>query len=417
MRFLALIAILLLASTAHAGVYYSGEAFRPLPAQWRGYLPDQRLLRALGNPNSPITPPMREGYVEVILQLETKAKTQALTADEAADLGALHLRLGAPAKALAVLRPAARTHPEHFRLAANLGTAWHLTGDLPQAILALEEAVRLAPLEARGIESLHLKLVQGRAKDPKSVELDNLFDVKFTGEPGKLLKLPPFAVVYTQGLALALPNDGRLLWQLGELANASGDIRTAANILDGCVGEFSLSSPTVRQHREAYRAAVDALEKDDKHTETKTTIVFRSPRALQRAIDPARLPRLKPGVINELPWVAISETEIGPKGRAQFLKYVEDLDGQEVKLIGYVLPGGGGKGGELTSFLFTENPIGCWFCESPGPTQTVVVDLAPGLATEVSRTPIKLTGKLKLNRTDPESYPFTLTGAKLGVVD
>ena len=51
------------------------------------------------------------------------------------------------------------------------------------------------------------------------------------------------AAAVVQQLALWLPADGRLLWQLGEIANATGDVRTAANILDGCVTEFAMKSP------------------------------------------------------------------------------------------------------------------------------------------------------------------------------
>ena len=52
---------------------------------------------------------------------ERLAARKERTADEAADLGGLYLRLGEVNKALAVLRPAQREHPTHYRLASNLG--------------------------------------------------------------------------------------------------------------------------------------------------------------------------------------------------------------------------------------------------------------------------------------------------------
>src|SRR5262245_53632597 len=154
--------LLLLAAPAHAGLHYSGEAIADLPAQWRGYFPDQRLLRTLPAPPGPNQPanPLRESYRAAADQLA--ALSRPLTPDEAADLGALHLRLGQIDKAIDVLRIAQRQQPDHFRLTANLGAAWHMQGDLDQAALMLREAVRLAPAKLRKAEELHLNLVRLR---------------------------------------------------------------------------------------------------------------------------------------------------------------------------------------------------------------------------------------------------------------
>jgi len=419
----------LVAAPSPAGVYYTGEALRDLPARWSGYLPDHRLLRAVGQTDprglAP-TPPLRDAYADSVLKLEAAAKAGDLSADDAADLGALHLRLGQPARALAVLRPAARRHPDHFRLAANLGTAWQLSGDLGQAASALEEAVRLAPADLRAVEALHLRLVRGRAREAKKFSPDDLFGVRYVGasggpEAGKLAvaeatKLPADALALVQRLALSLPNDGRLLWQLGELANAAGDVRTAANLLDGCVGEFALDGPDVRRRRELYRAAAEALDAAGKR-DGGQAIAFRSARALQRSLDPARLPKVKPDGVNDLVWAVLAETEYGPRGKPVFLKYLDELDGRRVSVTGFMAPGAGGRGDDLADFALTENPVGCWFCDTPGPTRVLVVELAPGLTAEPTRQVVKITGTLKLNRTDPEQYPFTLTAAKLTAAD
>src|SRR5262249_13138836 len=150
-------------------------------------------------------------------------KASPLSADDAADLGALYVRLGTPEKAVGVLRAAVRKNPDHFRLAANLGTAWQLAGDLEQAAVLLEEGVRLAPKEWKTAEELHLKLVRGRMKEKKGADaLDELFDLK---------QLPPDALPLAQQLAAWLPTDARVLWQLAEVTHAVGDVRTAANLL------------------------------------------------------------------------------------------------------------------------------------------------------------------------------------------
>ncbi|MFO0841607.1 MAG: hypothetical protein U0797_04290 [Gemmataceae bacterium] len=130
-----------------------------------------------------------------------------------------------------MLRPASRANPAHFRLAANLGTAWQQAGDLSQAAAALEQAARLAPGKHARAEQLHLRLVRQRSSSrPGTQGLDDLFGVRFVGPKGEYQvggltpdqrkALPAAAAALAQQLALWLPADGRLLWQLAELANA-----------------------------------------------------------------------------------------------------------------------------------------------------------------------------------------------------
>src|SRR5262249_13385808 len=135
-----------------------------------------------------------------------------------------------------------------------------------------QQSVQLAPGKYQKGEAYHLKLVRLRQHEPRgSQDPDDLFGVRFIGEdgeyrPGRLAsterkKMPSDAIAITQQLALWLPADGRLLWQLAELANAHGDVRTAAAIMDGCVSEFGMHSAELRRHRQATRALADELAK------------------------------------------------------------------------------------------------------------------------------------------------------------
>src|SRR5947209_18609676 len=92
--FLALLTLLAAAPAAHAGLYYSGERLAELPSQWRGFLLDQRMLRTIAVPPAGATPasPARTHYRTEADRLEKLARQGKLTADQAADLGALHVR-------------------------------------------------------------------------------------------------------------------------------------------------------------------------------------------------------------------------------------------------------------------------------------------------------------------------------------
>lgn len=406
--------MLVFAGSADAGVHYSADPGNPLPARWRGFLTDHRALRLLALPPLPDTPRrlslVHDAYADALARLEGVRRTRPLTADEAADLGAVFLRTGKPEKAVEVLRAAARTHPSHFALAANLGTAWHLSGDLTQAAAALDTAATLAPPRWKPFEQAHRKLVRLRMKESKGATgLDDLFGVAFPGVPGKAVQLPADAAAVAQQLALWLPADGRLLWQLAEVANATGDVRTAAAILDGCVTEFGMKDATLRARRQTYRAAVDAADAANDHTRFTPTLTFRSARPLASALDPAKLPAIDPAGVTDLPWVTLTETTVGRRFPPTYLDFVSKLDGKRVAVVGFAKPAGDG-------LLLSEFPVGCWFCESPDPTGLVAVELATPVA-DPGRGPVRVEGVFKLNRTDPEGHLFTLTGAKLKPAD
>jgi tetratricopeptide (TPR) repeat protein len=416
--------LLLLPAPAQAGLHYSGEQYAELPSRLRGFLTDHRALRSIAAERPDFPSPLRDDYLGVADRLAKLAKARPLTPDETADYGAVLVRLGQPDRALGVLVPAARRNPEHFRLAANLGTAFQVAGDLERAAVHLEEAVRLAPEKLKPFEVAHLKLVRLRLKEGRAANtpaaVDDLFGVEYGGGPGKLpdaerKRLPADATAVVQQLALWLPADGRLLWQLGELANAGGDIRTAAAILEGCVTEFALAAPDLRKRRQMLRAAADELAKNPDLDTHAVTLPAKSPRPLLKAFDEAALPPVRDDGPNVLPWPVLAATTTDARGRPVFLKYLEQLDGKTVTLTGFMQP----VREELapTGFLLLEYPVGCWFCENPEATGLVNVELRAGTTTALRKGLIRVTGTLALNRTDPETYLFTLSGARVGEAD
>jgi tetratricopeptide (TPR) repeat protein len=419
--------LLLMTSPLRAGLYYSGEAFADLPSQWRGFLLDQRHLRTLAVKPSSTTPasPLRQRYEEEASRLAKLARERPLSADEAADLGALHLRLGETTRALEVLRPAHNAHPTHFRLAANLGTAWQMHGDLDQAADALQQAVKLSPGKYQKAEELHLKLVHQRRREGRDAQgLDDLFGVRFVGpsgkyEPGRLAPdqrkvLPADAAGQAQLLGLWLPADARLLWQLAEMANAHGDVVTAAAIMDGCVTEFGLRSPELREHRQLVRAAADARNREgDKQAHEGHAALFkpRSSRPLPGKFDPKALPPVDPTGVNTLPWLVVTETIVERPFRPTFPRFLTELDGRQVEMTGYMQPYGDEQ--DCAVFMLIEFPVGCWYCEMPELVGIVRVELPDDKTHPYTRGPVRVTGTLSLNKTDPERFLYTIRQANV----
>lgn len=416
----AVLALVVLPSGARAGLHYSAEQFAELPSRPSGFLIDHRALRAAGYERPDGLPsPLRGDYVAAAARLEKLAKARALTADEAADLGAVLVRIGKPDQALNVLAPAARKFPNHFRVSANLGTAFHYTGDLERAATQLEEAARLAPAKLKPFELAHIKLLRLRLKEGKlpngPTAVDDLFGVTYSPAPGgaPAAKLPDDAVAVVQQLALWLPADARLLWQFGELCNAHGDVRAAAACLDGCVTEFALGAADLRKRRQAYRVAADELAKKPDHEKHRGTLKVKSTRPLVRAFDESLLPPIDADGTNALPWPVLSSTVVSAKGRPTFAKYLDKLDGKTVTLTGFMQP----TDAAVPTFLLLEYPLGCWFCETPDPTGLLNVELKGGTTTEYKRGLLKLTGTLVLNRDNPEAFPFSLKDARIGEAD
>jgi hypothetical protein len=409
--------------SVRAGLHYSAEQYNELPSQWRGYLLDQRILRniavkpAAGVPASPL----RIHYLEEAARLEKVARGRKLTADELADLGALYVRLGEAGKAVALLRPAQREHPNHFGIAANLGTAWQLQGDLEQAVPCLEQAVRLAPGKFQKAEEYHLRLVRQRLREPRGTQgLDDLFGVRYVGdqdryEPGKLnaaqrKKLPGSAVALVQQLGLWLPSDPRLLWQLAELAGAHGDVRTAAAMMDGCVTQFGLQDPELRRHRQMMRAAADTGTRTVHETHAGG-LAARSRRPLVTQLAHEPLPPISATGINALPWALLAETAVDRNYHPTFPKYLRELEGKQVTLNGFIQPLR--EDVDLAAFMLIEYPVGCWYCEMPEVTGIVYVELPRGRTTTYTRGLVRVVGRLTLNASDPEEFLYTLRDAKV----
>jgi hypothetical protein len=398
------------ASPVRAGLYYSGEKLSPLPSQWRGFLLDHRALRMIGFEPAAGAEfnPLRAQYESALKDLETTAKTRELNADEIADRGAILVRLGQASKAVELLRGARRMHPNSFRIAANLATAWQLLGDDNEAAKAQREAVRLAPTDVKAIEELHLKLIEFRRDNPKSTTLDRLFGDQ---------KPDAKSVAALQQLALWLPTDARLIWQLAEATHAMGDVRSAASLMDTAVVELAFTALAARDARRKFRDAADEIAKlpDSEHAKYRGTLTFQSSRPLLRRTPPASLPDIRDNGTNSLLWSVVGETIIEKPFRPKVHDYLKKLDGKTISITGYMQALTTDI--ELGGFMLIEFPVGCWFCETPEVAGIIYVQMPASKATTLKRTRVKVSGVLKLNDSDPEDFLYAIRDAKVGDPD
>jgi tetratricopeptide (TPR) repeat protein len=264
---------------ASAGLYNSAEPPLKPDADIGRFLDQLKTLRSYGPPDA-FSSSQISGLREEYLRKAEALGRRRLTPQESANLGAYLIRLGRLDEAAGVLdeagRQTPRSDPAFFAIKANLGTANVLRGDLPRARESLEDAVASAPDDRRKVETYHLALIKGRMRQmsPRGLEpLDDLFGIRFVGdsggwEVGKLAaseakKLPDgsiqSAAEIVKELLLCHPEDARLHWLLGELANAQGDIRAAHKAMDIAVFNLRLSTPELKERRRLLEEAKASL--------------------------------------------------------------------------------------------------------------------------------------------------------------
>jgi hypothetical protein len=400
-------------SPVWAGLHISLEPPAELPAEWTGTLVEIRKLRMLAIPrgdSSTAATALHNSYVDALLKLESKTDRNAT--DEA-DRGGILIRLGEIEKAIGVLKAARAQHPRHFAIAANLATAWHRNGDLERADDALADAVALAPPRWKPFEEAHHRLIRLRRAERPNADSgpDRLwpFDFERASDP-----IPHDALATVQTLLVWCPDDVRLLWQLGEWAYAAGNIRVAANILDGCVSDYGAKSTRLRDRRQRFRSEADARESRGEHTRT-SKLKFTSKRPIARVFDLNALPTINTDGVTPLPWNALAETVIERPFKVKTLDFIVQLEGKPVTLVGHMRPLEAGTMGDVSAFLLTEYAVGCWFCESPEPTAMIAVELNKPF--ESTRGSIRVQGTLIVNRSDPETYLLRLKGASVAAAD
>jgi tetratricopeptide (TPR) repeat protein len=259
---------------------------------------------------------------------ELRAGGARLSAADTASLGGylIRLRRTEPGQqdydeALRVLEDGRRLYPRDFAILANLATVYQLTGRLDAAASCLQDALEHAPPTQRTLERYHFQLLRQRAQEQTAfglAPLDRLFvgpdrsPVRFIGPSGEWevgriadaerAKLPNGSVddawAIVKQLLLWFPDDARLLWQYAELANAAGDVKTAAAAMEQAVYIFRLSTPALKERRFVLQEAVawrEVLARAGDENKQLGWLIG----ALGRGVEPTPAPDLSPSQVSQ----------------------------------------------------------------------------------------------------------------------
>lgn len=102
----------------------------------------------------------------------------------------------------------------------------------------------------------------------------------------------------------------------------------------------------------------------------------------------------------------------GNAGQAgRFRPIIEEMDGDEIELRGYIIPLNGKKAQSL--FMFSAYPYDmCFFCGKAGPESVMEVTMLPGKQVEYSDDSIILKGTFRFMPNDPNGIMYKLDNAE-----
>lgn len=98
------------------------------------------------------------------------------------DYAAVLIHRGESRRAVEILEAIEKSHPGEYRVAANLGTAYELSGDLDQARHWIREGMRRNVQSHHGTEWLHLRILdarQAQARNPNWLRSNSVTGLDF----------------------------------------------------------------------------------------------------------------------------------------------------------------------------------------------------------------------------------------------
>ena len=103
-------------------------------------------------------------------------------------------------------------------------------------------------------------------------------------------------------------------------------------------------------------------------------------------------------------------SQAGSGGR--FRTLIENMDGDEIEVKGYVIPLSGKKA--QSNFMFSAYPYNmCFFCGKAGPESVMEVFMKDNKTVNFSEKPIKIVGTFRFYPNDPNEIMYKLENARL----
>jgi hypothetical protein len=156
------------------------------------------------------------------------------------DYAANIVRQGRTQKAIEILESVEKSHPGEYMVAANLGTAYELNGEVDKAMTWIAEGIKRNPQAHGGTEWLHLRILEAKknlAKDPTWLQSHTVLGFDF----GKNVEPIPPAVWGEMGQTRVLAALG---YQLHErLAFVTPPDPIVAELLGFCADVVAVSEP------------------------------------------------------------------------------------------------------------------------------------------------------------------------------
>jgi tetratricopeptide (TPR) repeat protein len=171
---LALMLLLSLTSSAWACLWYYGTDMQGKPKSHGGFTPAMYIQNLTDDSE-------HRRRVKYLLEPKADERYKARS-----DMAATLVYQGQPAKAIEILKDVEKEKPGEYVVAANLGTAYELHGDLESARQWIAEAMKRNKDAHYGTEWLHVLILDARmalAKDPKWLETHSVLGVDFGKDP------------------------------------------------------------------------------------------------------------------------------------------------------------------------------------------------------------------------------------------
>jgi hypothetical protein len=149
---------LFLAHMAPACIQVTGTKYNAMPGTWSGISSAARFRHYMTMPMHP------DG-----VQMEAELRNEPGLSNRS-DYSVALMYLGRYNQAVALLQQLEKKEPGHYFIAANLGTAYELSGDNTNALRWIREGIRRNPDSHEGTEWLHARILEAKIAQQKDAD-------------------------------------------------------------------------------------------------------------------------------------------------------------------------------------------------------------------------------------------------------